>query len=68
MNNKPTEEEAKRAIEALEAVENYQGGEYADFRVYATEHFEEIYQDLKPILDNLRKHDTGEKEIKPIKL
>lgn len=68
MNNKPTEEEARKAIEAIETVENYQGGEYVDIGTYAAEHFEEIYKDMKPVLDNLRKHDTGEEEIKPIKI
>lgn len=68
MNNKPTEEEVKKAIKALEWIENYQCGEYVNMGAYATEHFEEIYKELKPILDRLRKHDTGEEEIKPIKI
>lgn len=48
MNNKPTEEEAKKAIEVLEAVDNYQVGEYVDIGTYAAEHFDEVYIDIAP--------------------
>lgn len=71
MNKQPSEEEAKKAIEALESIENYRAGECAEIDEFLEKTqgmVDEVYKALKPTLDRLRNHDTGEEEIRPIKL
>jgi len=67
----PTEEEAKKAIDTLNAAKTHTGGDQVDigeFLDITQDFINETYEKIKPVLDRLRRHDTGEEEIKTINL